>query len=48
MTFVLDIPSILKYAVNVFTSFMPLAYLFIGGSFAVWLVRTIIQSFKGG
>jgi len=47
LSFNLDIQSILQYSYNVFGSFMPLVYLFVGGAFAVWLIKKIIDATRG-
>lgn len=47
MSFNFDVTKVMQYAYNIFGSLQGMMYVFIGASFAVWLVFKIIRSAKG-
>lgn len=46
MSFSLQLPQILQYAYNIFASALPMIYLFVGGSFAVYVLGKLLNIIK--
>lgn len=47
MSFTVDISAVLQSAFNFFGSFLPLIYLFVGASFALFVIGGVLKLTKG-
>ncbi|WP_175406395.1 hypothetical protein [Bacillus sp. FJAT-27264] len=47
MSFTLDMSSVLQYAFNLFGSFLPMAYLYLGAGVALYILFTVIDRVRG-
>jgi len=43
MSFSLQIPQIMQYAYNIFSSALPMVYLFVGGAFAAYVLGKVMN-----
>jgi hypothetical protein len=47
MSFDIDIQQILQFGFNIFGSFLPVIYLFVGAAFAIFVIFKIIKNVQG-
>lgn len=47
MSFEIDTKPILQFGFNLFGSFLPLIYLFVGSAFAIFVIFAIINKVRG-
>lgn len=47
MSFDIDIEQILQFGFNIFGSFLPVIYLFVGAAFAIFVIFKIIKNVQG-
>lgn len=46
ISFSMDVGRILQYAFNMFSSVLPVIYLFIGGAFAIYCIGKVYNTFR--
>lgn len=46
MSFSLQIQQILQYSYNIFSSALPIIYLFVGGAFAAFVLGKVLNVFR--